>query len=243
MDQNIRVNTHSYPYSEEGFWQGAKDCVPTLLGYLSIGFAAGVVEKTAGLTIAEIVLMSLILYAGSGQFIASGMIAAGNPVSAIIFTIFFINLRHLLMSAAISPYFRHLPMWKNALTGSLLTDETFGVAINHLSNRAAGNFKWMLGLNVTAYVNWMLGNAAGGFFGEWIPNPKTFGLDFALPAMFIGLLVLQITSRKKWMVDLIVGLSSAATIVILSFFVSGSMGVIAATIIAATVGVLIEKWK
>jgi len=61
--------------------------------------------------------------------------------------------------------------------------------------------------------------------------------------MFIGLLVLQITSRKKWMVDLIVGLSSAATIVILSFFVSGSMGVIAATIIAATVGVFIEKWK
>ncbi|MED1421514.1 AzlC family ABC transporter permease [Bacillus smithii] len=243
MAENARINTYSYPYSEEGFWQGAKDCVPTLLGYWSIGFAAGVVEKTAGLTIAEIVLISLILYAGSGQFIASGMIAATNPVSAIIFTIFFINLRHLLMSAAISPYFRHLPLWKNVLTGSLLTDETFGVAMNHLSNRAAGSFKWMLGLNVTAYVNWLIGNVAGGFFGEWIPDPNAFGLDFALPAMFIGLLVLQITSRKKWMVDLAVAICSASTIVILSFFVSGSTGVITAAIVAATAGVFIEKWK
>ena len=53
--------------------------------------------------------MGLLLYAGSGQFIAAGMIAASNPISAIIFTVFFINLRHLLLSAAVSPYFRHLP--------------------------------------------------------------------------------------------------------------------------------------
>ena len=138
---SLKLNAHSFPNEDEGFWKGIKDCVPTMLGYLSIGFAAGVVEKTAGLSIAEIALMSLLLYAGSGQFIAAGMIAASNPISAIIFTVFFINLRHLLLSAAVSPYFRHLPPWKNMVVGSLLTDETFGVAINHLQNKKQASYQ------------------------------------------------------------------------------------------------------
>src|SRR3954452_9793422 len=143
--ESLELNPHSFLNEEESFWKGVKDCVPTLLGYLSIGFAAGVVEKTAGLSIAEIALMSILLYAGSGQFIAAGMIAASNPISAIIFTVFFINLRHLLLSAAIAPYFQHLSPWKNLSVGSLLTDETFGVAINQAQHIKQISYKLMLG--------------------------------------------------------------------------------------------------
>ena len=67
--KSLELNPKIASNDEESFWQGVKDCVPTLLGYLSIGFAAGVVEKTAGLSMMEIALMSLLLYAGSGQFI------------------------------------------------------------------------------------------------------------------------------------------------------------------------------
>jgi 4-azaleucine resistance transporter AzlC len=105
------------------------------LGYLSIGFAAGVVGKTSGLSVTEITLMSVLIYAGSAQFILAGMVAAQSSATAIIFTIFFLNLRHLLLSAALSPYFRHLSPLKNLLIGSLLTDETFGVAINQTTNK------------------------------------------------------------------------------------------------------------
>lgn len=73
---------------EASFMQGVKDCVPTLLGYLSIGFAAGVIEMTAGLSLTETALISLILYAGSAQFIAAGMLASNGSAAAIIFTIF-----------------------------------------------------------------------------------------------------------------------------------------------------------
>lgn len=228
---------------EESFWKGVKDCVPTLLGYLSIGFAAGVVEKTAGLSIAEIALMSLILYAGSGQFIAAGMIAMSNPISAIIFTIFFVNLRNFLLSAALAPYFRHLSPWKNMVTGSLLTDETFGVAINQLSNKKFASYKWMLGLNITAYLNWVVANIIGGFFGKWIPNPEKFGLDFALPAMFIGLLIIQITGQKRFFVDIMVAVSAIIIVIGVSFLFSGSVGIIVATVLGSTIGVMIEKWK
>ena len=239
----LKLSSHSLQNEEETFWMGVKDCIPTLLGYLSIGFAAGVVEKTAGLSIAEIALMSLLLYAGSGQFIAAGMIAASNPISAIIFTVFFINIRHLLLSAAISPYFRHLSPGKNMTVGALLTDETFGVAVTHLQNRKQASYKWMLGLNITAYLNWFIANLIGGFFGQWIPNPEKYGLDFAMAGMFIGLLVLQILSQKKYFVDILVAVSAVVIVVLVSSYFSASAGVMIATILATTIGMVIERWR
>lgn len=238
-----KSSTFSEVKEGEGFWQGVKDCIPTLLGYLSIGFAAGVVEKTSGLSMIEVALMSLLLYAGSGQFIAAGMIAASHPVSAIIFTIFFVNSRHLLLSAALAPYFRHQTSRQNLITGALLTDETFGVAVTQAQKKKKLDFKWMLGLNLAAYLNWFVANMAGGFFGQWIPNPEKYGLDFALPAMFIGLLVLQILSKKKFFIDLVVALSAILIVVAISFIFPGSTGVIVATILASAIGMVIERWK
>lgn len=228
---------------EYRFFEGVRACLPTVLGYLSIGFAAGVVEKTAGLSIAEIALMCLLVYAGSAQFIAAGMIAGHGSAAAIVFTIFFVNLRHLLLSAALSPYFRHLTPLKNILIGSLLTDETFGVAINVATNKNFISEKWMHGLNITAYLNWFLANIAGAYFGQWITNPEKFGLDFALPAMFIGLLVLQMASRRKIVKDVVVAINAVVIAVGISLLISGSAGVIVATILASTIGMVMEKWK
>ena len=237
------MNEHIYPTNQSSFLQGVKDCIPTLLGYLSIGFAAGVVEKTSGLSISEIVLMSLLLYAGSAQFIAAGMIAAQHPISAIIFTIFFVNLRLLLLSAALAPHFRHLSPWKNIAVGSLLTDETFGVAINRIQQKEAISFSWMLGLNITAYLNWLIANIIGGIFGQMIPNPEALGLDYALTAMFIGLLVLQMEKKSANQYKILIATSTAVLVVGISFLFSGYVSVITATLLGATLGVIIERWK
>lgn len=238
-----QADSAAEPEHNDSFLQGIKDCLPTLLGYLSIGFAAGVVEKTAGLSIAEIAMISIILYAGSAQFIAAGMIAAGSSASSIIITILLVNLRHLLLSAALSPYFRHLNPLRNLLIGALLTDETFGVAIQRSATRNRISEKWMHGLNITAYLNWILANIAGAFFGQWISSPEKWGLDFALPAMFIGLLVLTIMSRRKYLLDITVGAIAVIVAVLVSILWSPSMGVIAAALIASTIGLVIERWK
>jgi 4-azaleucine resistance transporter AzlC len=234
---------HEAQASGESFLQGVKDCVPTLLSYLSIGFAVGVVGKTAGLSIAEIAFMSLLIYAGSAQFIFAGMVTANGSAAAIILTIFIVNLRHLLLSAALSPYFRHLSPLRNMWIGSLLTDETFGVAMNHITQKSAISEKWMVGLNLAAYLNWLIATLLGAVLGQWITNPEKYGLDFALTAMFIGLLVLQIASRKKIAKDIVVALSAAVVVVGASFVISGSAAVIVATIVAATIGMVMEKWK
>jgi len=225
----------------DGFMQGVRDCLPTVLGYLSIGFAAGVVERTAGFSMLKIALISLLLYAGSAQFIAAGMMMAGMPPSAIVVTVFFVNLRHLLMGAALAPFFRHLPLWKNVLLGAQLTDETFGVAATRLAGKDRASFSWMLGLNVTAYLNWLVANLAGGLFGDWIAEPERFGLDYALPAMFLGLLALQWRERANGRLDGIVALSAVAVAVAGSVWLSPHVGVMLATVLAATIGLVLEK--
>ncbi|WP_018884398.1 AzlC family ABC transporter permease [Paenibacillus massiliensis] len=241
-----QINVRSKPnmvIREDSFLQGVKDCVPTLLGYLSIGFAVGVVAKTAGLSILEIALLSLLLYAGSAQFIISGMVVASTSPTAIILTVFLVNLRHLLLSAAVSPYFRHLSAARNGLVGALLTDETFGVAMIKAAEHKKLGEKWMHGLNLTAYLNWFVATLAGAYLGQWISNPELWGLDFALTGMFIGILAVQIASRSKLLVDLIVTASAIIIAVGASVLVSGSMAIIIATVGAATVGMVISRWK
>ncbi|AIG26657.1 AzlC family ABC transporter permease [Brevibacillus laterosporus] len=238
---NVQMNS-SQRY-EDSFIKGVKDCIPTLLGYLSIGIAAGVIQKAAGLSIAEIALISLILYAGSAQFIAAGMMATGSSLTAIIITILFVNLRHILLSAALAPYFRHLSPLRNMLVGSLLTDETFGVAISETAKKNQISEKWMHGLNITAYLNWFVANLAGAFLAQWISNPEKFGLGFALPAMFIGILILTMLGRSKIKLDIVVAIIAVVIAVGSTFLLSSSMGVIVATIIASTIGMVVEKWK
>ncbi|MGE5653154.1 MAG: AzlC family ABC transporter permease, partial [Bacillota bacterium] len=87
---------------------GARAALPIVLGYVPIGLAFGVLAVQQGLGVPGIFLMSLIVYAGSAQFIATGMLAAGASPTAIIATTFLVNLRHLLMSASMSAHLRHI---------------------------------------------------------------------------------------------------------------------------------------
>ncbi|GAA3324110.1 hypothetical protein GCM10020331_050670 [Ectobacillus funiculus] len=76
------------------FVQGMKDCIPTLLGYISIGLAAGVVGVSSHLSIIEVALLSTLVYAGAAQFIICALLAVHSSISAIIVTTFIVNLRH-----------------------------------------------------------------------------------------------------------------------------------------------------
>ncbi|OKP91676.1 hypothetical protein A3844_00685 [Paenibacillus helianthi] len=93
----------------------------------------------------------------------------------------------------------------------------------------------MHGLNLTAYLNWSLDNIAGAFLGQWIADPEQWGLDFALPAMFPGLLVLTIQSRNTLLTDILVGAAAMLIAVGVSVLRSPSIGVIIATAAASTI--------
>lgn len=225
------------------FKQGVQDCIPTLLGYIGIGLAAGVVGNSAHLSILEIGLLSALVYAGASQFIICAMLVAMSPPSAIIATTFLVNLRHFLMSAALSPHFTRYSLLKNIGIGALLTDESFGVTSLRVSKGLAINDRWINGLNVTAYVTWIASCLAGGWMGSWIGNPEAFGLDFALTAMFVALLVLQMIAlpASKLRHYLVLIAYTVLAMYILSSFFSIYAAVLLSTVICAAIGVVSEK--
>jgi len=225
------------------FSQGVKDCVPTLLGYISIGIACGVVGVASHLSIMEVGLLAALVYAGASQFIICALLVANSPLSAIILTTFIVNLRNFLLSATLAPHFTKYSLLKNLGIGILVTDESFGVASSRLAKGESLNDKWMNGLNVTAYICWIISCVVGAMFGNWISNPEALGLDFALISMFLALLILQlqhvVSSKLKHYLSLIVYMTIA--MIALSFFMPSHVAVIIATVIVATIGVVTDK--
>jgi 4-azaleucine resistance transporter AzlC len=211
--------------------------LPVVLGYLGIGLAAGVVERAAGLSYAEVLLISTVLYAGSAQFVVTSMLSLASPASAIVLTVFFLNLRHLLLSAALAPKLRAAPAWKNALLGLQLTDETFVVA----AARPVLSPAWMAGLNLAAWSTWAIANLAGAALSGAARD--THALGFALPAMFAGLLVLQLRIQPRMREALVVALFSGAAGAGIQLATPGPAAVIGAALLGATLGLLLERWK
>ncbi|MEW6546216.1 MAG: AzlC family ABC transporter permease [Bacillota bacterium] len=216
--------------------EGAQAALPIVLGYVPIGIAYGVVAGQAHLTTAETVAMSLIVFAGSAQFIAVGMLAAGAGAWPIIVTTFLVNLRHLLMSAALSVPFRRIPRKLQAILAFWITDESFVVTSSALAGRQA-TVPFVAGLQITAYLAWAASSLVGAVLGNMASGIAGLGIDFALPAMFIALLVLQI---KDWSSVLVAVLAGAVSL-LLALYVPGNANVIVATLVAATAGVLLKR--
>ena len=208
-----------------------------MLGYLGIGFAAGVVERAAGLSYAEIALLSMVLYAGSAQFVVTSMLSLAAAAPAIVFTVFLLNVRHLLLAAALAPKLAGVSPWKSALLGLQLTDETFVVAAGRERLAPA----WMAGLNLAAWSTWALANLAGAALSSLAPDTRA--LAFALPCMFVGLLVLQARAAASLATACAVAVTAAVVAVALHAMAAGPGAIIVATAVAATAGLLLQRWK
>ncbi|MBC1226318.1 AzlC family ABC transporter permease [Listeria booriae] len=229
--------------SEGSFLQGVKDCIPTLLGYISIGIAAGVAGIAANLNVLEVTLLAVFVYAGAAQFIICAMLLTNSTTLAIIVTTFIVNFRHFLLGATLAPHFQKDSMLKNIGISLLVTDESFGVAAMKLAKKEPMYAAWMDGLNITAYVVWIASCALGGMVGKLIPNPALFGLDFALTAMFVALFVFQLQSVPKSKLRHIAFLILYMLIFMigLSFVVSSNVAVVLSTLIVATIGVVTDR--
>ncbi len=214
-----------------------KRAMPIVLGYVPIGFAYGVLAGKSGLSETNTILMSLIVFAGSAQFIAVGLFASGTGAAAVILTTFVVNLRHMLMAASLAPY---LTGWKKrylAFFSFELTDETFALhstATNDLSECRLE----ALSLNITAQVSWVLGTILGIVASGLIGDIKPLGLDYALAAMFIGLLVAQCKCPVRVITAILSG--GIATLLYLAGW--HQFYIIVATVVAATLGLGVELW-
>ncbi|MDF7637868.1 AzlC family ABC transporter permease [Lactobacillus sp. ESL0791] len=219
------------------------EALPTVFGYIGIGAAFGIVGHSAGLSIWQILLISMLVYAGSAQFVMVTMLLAHSSLLAIVFSVFLVNARMILMSTSLTPYLKKESLPKNIWLGTLLTDESYALAMNKLNytNRTL-NFTWFNTVNLVSYLTWIGSSALGAGLGSLIADPAKFGINFAITAMFIGLLYLQIISDKsiRLKLQLLIVVFALVCTYFGLIFIPANLLVLVVTVLACGLGVLLQ---
>jgi 4-azaleucine resistance transporter AzlC len=217
--------------------QGLAAAAPICIGYVPLGCAFGVLSHKAGFHVVETGLMSLMVYAGSAQFIAVSMLNASASIVSIVITTFAVNLRHVLMSSALARFLEGLPDRWTYVFAYGVTDESFAVNLTKFRDE---EWTWPRALVVNHLSNavWITSSIAGAFAGRFIPD-GAFGIDYALIAMFICLLVVQL----KGPLTVITAAFSGVLAVVLSLLFGGSAHVVIASVCAATFGLMLGRTR
>ncbi|MDR1137254.1 MAG: AzlC family ABC transporter permease [Synergistaceae bacterium] len=218
--------------------KGLKWSLPVMLGYAPIGAAYGLLALQAGLSVWETVGLSVFVFAGAAQFMAVSMFSNGVSAAVIVSAVFAVNFRHVLMSASLSPFISKWSGMQRFLLGSLLTDESFAL---HSAHFAGGDTDApaAITLNISGYLAWAASGFIGHKLGALIKHPEAWGLDFALPAMFIGLLMPVCARRPALLAALFGGGAS------LSLYLAGlgKWAVFLGAIAGATAGICVRDGK
>jgi 4-azaleucine resistance transporter AzlC len=170
------------------FRRGVRDVSPLLLGVAPFGLVAGIAAVNAGLDLSQALGMSVVVFAGASQLAAIDLLGRDAPLAVVVVTAVVINLRMLMYSASIAPYLRDLSArWKGGLA-YLLTDQAYALSIaSYRSERSVDRKSYYLGVAATLWAVWQLATVAGVVLGTGVPDG--WGLEFAVPLVFLALLV------------------------------------------------------
>jgi len=194
------------------FIAGARATLPLIVGAIPFGIIFGTLAEPSGLSALGALAMSIVVFAGSAQFIALGLLAAGAALPVIVATTLVVNLRHLLYAANLVPKVRHLPQrWRIPMAFGL-TDETFAAVSGRYLQQDLEQAHWFyLGSFLAMYGNWVLCTALGVGLGELFPDMTDWGLDFAMSVTFIGMVVPYLRTRPMWAAVIVAGAMALTT--------------------------------
>lgn len=214
---------------------GIKAAFPICIGYIPLGIASGILSQKAGLSIFQIGILSIFVYAGSGQFITSAMLISHASMLSIVFTTFIVNLRHLLLSSTLAPFFKNCKKRFLMFFASEITDESFAINLIKFKSLNWSPRRAVI-VNITSHFTWITSNMIGGFTGS-IFSFNSMIINFVLTSMFICLLCLQFKS----FIYVLCAIISGFIAICLSLIMNNNLYVIIATIITATLCYFIEK--
>lgn len=226
------------PRSE--FLAGVKAELPILLGVMPFGMIYGVLAVGAGLPVEAAQAMSVIVFAGSSQFMGVQLLRLSTPGIIIVLTTFVVNLRHILYSASVAPRLKHLNLRWKLILAYLLTDEAYAVAITHYDQtptaRAPGQHWYFLGAGLALWSTWQVSTAIGALLGAQIP--PSWALDFTLALTFIALVVPALDDRPSAAAAFVAGL-----VAVLAIGWPYKLGLMAAAASGIATGLLVEAWQ
>ncbi len=172
--------------------EGMRISAPFAVAVLAFGVSFGVLARAAGMGALAPIVFSATTWAGSAQFAVAAILGSGGAVASAITAAILLNSRYLAMAAAVAPSLAGSAL-RRGLHGLAVVDESWA-----LSARGDGTFDRdkLVGVALMLYPAWLAGTAIGAIGGDAIGDPEALGLDAAVPALFLALMVTQLRSRQ-----------------------------------------------
>ncbi|HDF2364558.1 TPA: AzlC family ABC transporter permease [Morganella morganii] len=175
------------------FLTGALHMTPLNLAVVPWAILAGSMAVDSGLTFAQSVAMSAMVFAGAAQLVTLGLLNSGAGVITIIVSVFFITSQHLLYGLTLRPHVRSFSPLQRAGIGFLLTDELFAVSV---AGRQRLSFAYLFGAGLSFYLVWVLVSILGIVLAHSISDLSQLRLDFSVVATLLAIVVPLIKSKS-----------------------------------------------
>lgn len=175
-------------FTAEGIRRGYVAALPVALGVGVFGLVYGLVAGQKGLSLAETLLMSAIVFAGAAQMLALELWQEPVPVLSLTIAVMIINLRYMMMTAALRPWLGQVGRLKAYGSLFFTADENWAIGIAEM-RRGGRDAGYYLGTGLALWSFWVLTGALGRIFGTLVADPERLGLDFVAVAVFVALLI------------------------------------------------------
>ncbi|CAM3518893.1 AzlC family ABC transporter permease [Thalassospira profundimaris] len=230
----LQNQSQSGHFDADTIRRGALACLPLLPSTIIFGAVLGVLAAQRGLSLGELLFMSLAVFAGSAQFVSVDLWRETIPSATIIIATAVINMRYILIGASLRPVFRGRPLWVKVTGMHMVADENWAVS---MTQKDLANPGFLLGGGIFLGVVWATGNTVGYLLGGGIPDPEVYALDFAFTAVFAALTI----GMWKGKVDLLPWIAAAVGSVIGHYTLPGTWSILA----GAGAGVLVAAltWR
>ena len=199
------------------------------------GVSFGAIAVTSGLTVLQAQVLSVLMFTGGSQFALVGVLAGGGGAVSAVATAVLLGVRNAFYGLRLAPVLRARGVRRFA-AAQLTIDESSAMSFAQDEKRYGGRPArlafWATGLSV--FVFWNLATLLGSLSAEAIGDPRTFGLDAAIPAGFLALVWPRLRDRRSW------GVAIGASVVALALtpVLRPGVPVLASSVVAVTAGVL-----
>lgn len=216
--------------------RGIRQTIPVAVGDFAVGVIFGIAARHAGMDVFGALLMSGLVAAGTAQFVALGIWSAPLPILTIIITTFLVNLRYVLMSAALAPIVDKMPARKVYTSAFFLTDETFALMLRDHA-KGGRDIGFLVGGGALLVATWISGTFVGLDLGSGIKDPAQWGLDFAAIGVMVAVLVGMWEGRHA----VLPWVAAAGVSLLAAKFVPGNWYIVLGGIAGSIVGTLTES--
>lgn len=202
-----------------------------------MAMAFGLLAKNTAITFKDTSLFSVLVFAGASQFMALDLIGAGVSSINIVIATFLLNLRHLMMSAALSLDMKEIPKKYLPFIAFGITDESFSVIS---FNKDKISLPFLLIVNGLSYLSWVIGTMVGYGIGEVLPLSLQASMGVGLYAMFSALLTPELARSKEVLKISLMAAAIYAAFYYGGFFTAG-WDLVLAIVLSSLLGLVIFK--